>query len=46
MFGLNKLFVIFLIISLVVGYYFNWTEGLSIIIIFIIVKFIWNILTQ
>lgn len=46
MFGFNKLFVIFLFISLGVGYYFNWTEGLSIMLIFIVVKFIWNIFTQ
>lgn len=46
MFGLNKLFVIFLVLSLAIGYYTNWLQGFVIFGIFVIVKFIWNILTQ
>ena len=47
MLGLNKSFVIFLFVSVLVAWYFkSWQEGASIMIAYIIIKLIWNIATK
>lgn len=46
-FGFSKVFVIFLFLAVLVSFYYkSWVEGASIMLMFAIVKVIWNILTK
>ena len=45
MFGFNKWFVVILFIAFIFGYELGWKMGLSIILIYAIVRFIWKLMT-
>lgn len=46
MLGLSKSFVIFLFISILIGYKMDWGSGLLVMGVYATVKITWNILTK
>lgn len=47
MFGFNKTFVVFLVLSLILGFATkSFSNGAILLLMYVGVKFIWNIITQ